>query len=197
MVLYATVIPFEIGENIQLTLPQEIIKTCIYMTEMIFLYQSLRSKNNFSDKEAHLRIITVALGWSFAESLLNNLFYYLFNSMGEEFTWEYIRTAILANVQMIEKMAIVTLIQTGIKLKEEKKSYGVILFLILFKYIFNNFAYIYIPALKFGGDQWKILISKIVITLVYGLIAKRIFKSKNKTVEELAEEEYIRIKKKK
>ena len=197
MVLYATVIPFEIGENIQLTLPQEIIKTFIYMTEIIFLYQSLRSKNNFSNDEAHLRIITVALGWSFAESLLNNLFYYLFNSMGEEFTWEYIRTAILANVQMIEKMAIVALIQTGTKLKEEKQSYGLILFLILFKYIFNNFAYIYIPALKFGGDQWKILISKTVITLVFGLIAKGIFKSKNKTVEELAEEEYNKIKKKK
>ena len=117
--------------------------------------------------------------------------------MGEEFTWEYIRTAILANVQMIEKMAIVALIQTGTKLKEEKQSYGLILFLILFKYIFNNFAYIYIPALKFGGDQWKILISKIVITMVYGLIAKGIFKSKNKTVEELAEEEYIKMKKKK
>ena len=197
MVLYATVIPFEIGENIQLTLPQEIIKTFIYMTEIIFLYQSLRSKNNFSNDEAHLRIITVALGWSFAESLLNNLFYYLFNSMGEEFTWEYIRTAILANVQMIEKMAIVALIQTGTKLKEEKQSYGLILFLILFKYIFNNFAYIYIPALKFGGDQWKILLSKTVITLIFGLIAKGIFKSKNKTVEELAEEEYNKIKKKK
>ena len=197
MVLYATVIPFEIGENIQLTLPQEIIKTFIYMTEIIFLYQSLRSKNNFSNDEAHLRIITVALGWSFAESLLNNLFYYLFNSMGEEFTWEYIRTAILANVQMIEKMAIVALIQTGTKLHEEKKSYGYIIFLIVFKYIFNNFAYIYIPQLKFGGDQWKILISKMINTVIFGLIAKKIFKSKNKTVEELAEEEYIRIKKKK
>ena len=197
MVLYATVIPFEIGENIQLTLPQEIIKTFIYMTEIIFLYQSLRSRNNFADKEAHLKIITVALGWSFAESLLNNLFYYLFNSMGEEFTWEYIRTAVLANVQMIEKMAIVALIQTGTKLKEEKQSYGLILFLILFKYIFNNFAYIYIPALKFGGDQWKILISKTVITLIFGLFAKGIFKNANKTVEELAEEEYIKMKKKK
>ena len=113
MVLYATVIPFEIGENIQLTLPQEIIKTIIYMTEIIFLYNALRGKNNFTEEQAALKIITVALGWSFAESLLNNLFYYLFNSMGEEFTWEYIRTAILANVQMVEKIAIVALIQTG------------------------------------------------------------------------------------
>ena len=178
MVLYATVIPFEIGENIQLTLSQEIIKTIIYMTEIIFLYHSLKSRNNFSEDQAYLRVITVALGWSFAESLINNLFYYLFNSMGEEFTWEYIRTAILANVQMIEKMAIVALIQTGTKLREEKKSFTYIIFLICFKYIFNNFAYIYIPALKFGGDQWKILISKIVNTVVFGLLAKRIFKNK-------------------
>ena len=34
------------------------------------------------------------------------------NSMGEEFTWEYIRTAILANLQMIAKMAIIALIQS-------------------------------------------------------------------------------------
>ncbi len=197
MVLYATVIPFEIGENIQLTLPQEIIKTFIYMTEIIFLYQSLRSKNNFSNDEAHLRIITVALGWSFAESLLNNLFYYLFNSMGEEFTWEYIRTAILANVQMIEKMAIVALIYTCAKFKEEKKNYNLLLFMICFKYIFNNFAYIYIPALNFGGDQWKILLSKMLNTVVFSLIVKKIFKNANKTVEELAEEEYIKMKKKK
>ena len=48
MVLYATVIPFEIGENVQLTLTQEIVKTSIYMTEIIFLYKSIKSKNNFS-----------------------------------------------------------------------------------------------------------------------------------------------------
>ena len=197
MVLYTTVIPFEIDENIQLTLPQEIIKTYIYMTEIIFLYQSLRSRNNFSDKEAHLRIITVALGWIFAESLLNNLFYYLFNSMGEEFTWEYIRTAILANVSMIDKMAIVALIQTANKLKEEKNQFNYVIVLILIKFIFNNFGYTYLPYLKFGGDQWKILISKIVSTIAFALLAKNIFKKQHKTVEELAEEEYIKMKKKK
>ena len=196
MVLYATVIPFEIGENVQLTLTQEIVKTSIYMTEIIFLYQSLKSKNNFSEEQCHLRVITVALGWSFAESLLNNLFYYMFNSMGEEFTWEYIRTAILANVQMIEKMAIVALIYTCAKFKEEKKNFNLLLFMICFKYIFNNFAYIYIPALNFGGDQWKILLSKMLNTVVFSLIVKKIFKNANKTVEELAEEEYIKMKKK-
>ena len=197
MVLYATVIPFEIGENIQLTLSQEIIKTSIYMTEIIFLYYSLKSKNNFAEDQAHLRVITVALGWSFTESLLNNLFYYLFNSMGEEFTWEYIRTAIMANVEMVEKMAIVALIQTGNKLREEKKDFAYIILLICFKYIFNNFGYTYLPYLKFGGDQWKILISKIISTLAFALLAKNIFKKQHKTVEELAEEEYIKMKKKK
>ena len=197
MVLYATLIPFEIGEDIQLNFYQDLIKALILLTELIFLYQSLKSKNNFSEDQAYLRVITVALGWSFAESLINNLFYYLFNSMGEEFTWEYIRTAILANVSMIDKMAIVALIQTANKLKEEKKQFNYVIVLILIKFSFNNFGYTYLPYLKFGGDQWKILISKIITTLLFALLAKNIFKKQHKTVEELAEEEYIKMKKKK
>ena len=196
MVLYATVIPFEIGENVQLTLPQEIIKTLIYMTEIIFLFQSLKSKNNFTDQQAAFKIVTIALGWSLADSLFSNLFYYLMNSMGEEFTWEYIRTAILANLQMIEKMAIIALIQSAQKLMDDNKAYIHIIVLIIIKYLFNSFAYNYIPQLNFGGDQWKILMSKIAITVIFGLTAKKIFRNSNKTEDEMAEEEYLRMKKK-
>ena len=196
MVLYATVIPFEIGENVQLTLSQEIIKTLIYMTETIFLFQSLKSKNNFTDKQAAFKIITIALGWNLADSLFSNLFYYLMNSMGEEFTWEYIRTAILANLQMIEKMAIIALIQSAQKLMDDNKAYIHIIVLIIIKYLFNSFAYNYIPQLNFGGDQWKILMSKIAITVIFGLTAKKIFRNSNKTEDEMAEEEYLRMKKK-
>ena len=194
MVLYATIIPFEIGESVQMTLSQEIIRTLIYMTEIIFLYNNLKSKNNFTDEQASYKIITIALGWSLAESLFSNLFYYLMNSMGEEFTWEYIRTAILANLQMIEKMSIIALIQSAQKLMDDKRSYLHILFLVAIKYIFNSFAYNYIPQLNFGGDQWKILMSKIAITIIFGLIAKRIFKNSNKTLDEMGEEEYLKYK---
>ena len=197
MVLYATVIPFEIGENVQLTLSQEIIKTLIYMTETIFLFQSLKSKNNFTDKQSALKIITIALGWSLADSLFSNLFYYLMNSMGEEFTWEYIRTAILANLQMIEKMAIIALIQSVQKLMDDNKAYIHIIILIIIKYLFNSFAYNYIPQLNFEGDQWKILMSKIAITVIFGLAAKKIFRNSNKTEDEMAEEEYLKMKKNK
>jgi hypothetical protein len=196
MVLYATVIPFEIGENVQLTLSQEIIKTLIYMTETIFLFQSLKSKNNFTDKQSALKIITIGLGWSLADSLFSNLFYYLMNSMGEEFTWEYIRTAILANLQMIEKMAIIALIQSVQKLMDDNKAYMHIIILIIIKYLFNSFAYNYIPQLNFEGDQWKILMSKIAITVIFGLAAKKIFRNSNKTEDEMAEEEYLKMKKK-
>ena len=80
---------------------------------------------------------------------------------------------------------------------DDKKLYMHLILLIVVKYIFNSFAYNYIPQLNFGGDQWKILLSKIANTVIFALIAKKIFKSKNKTVEELAEEEYIKMKKKK
>ena len=63
MVIYATVFPFGIGENIQLTLSQEIIKTLINMTEIIFLFQSLKSKNNFTDEQESYKIITIDGVW--------------------------------------------------------------------------------------------------------------------------------------
>ena len=75
MVLYATVIPFEIGENIQLTLSQEIIKTLINMTEIIFLFQSLKSKNNFTEEQASYKIFTNTLGWSLLSHFL--VIYYI------------------------------------------------------------------------------------------------------------------------
>ena len=121
----------------------------------------------------------------FAESLFSNLFYYLMNSMGEEFTLEYIRTAILANLQMIEKMAIIALIQSIQKLMDDKKLYIHLILLIAFKYIFNSFAYNYIPQLNFGGDQWKILLSKIANTIIFGLLAKKVFKNSNKTEDKI------------
>ena len=63
MVIYATIIPFGIGENIQLTLSQEIIKTLINMTEIILLFQSLKSKNNFTDEQESYKIITIDGVW--------------------------------------------------------------------------------------------------------------------------------------
>jgi len=196
MVLYATVIPFEIGEKVQLSLSQEIVKTLISMTEIIFLFQSLKSKNNFTDEHSADKVITIALGWSLAESLFSNFFYYLMNLTGEEFTWEYIRTAMLANAKLVEKIAVIALIQCMQKLMNDNKIYAHIIIIIIIKYIFNNFAYNYIPQLKFEGDQWKVLLSKIGITLFFALFAKKIFKNLNKTEDEIAEEEYIRAKKK-
>ena len=63
MVIYATVIPFGIGENIHLTLSQEIIKTLINMPEIIFLFQSLKSKNNLTDEQESYKIITIDGVW--------------------------------------------------------------------------------------------------------------------------------------
>lgn len=195
MVLYATVIPFEIGEN-QLTLSQEIIKTLINMIETIFIYQCLKCKNNFTDEQAGYKVITIGLGWSFAQSLFENLFYYLLNSMGEEFTWEYIRTAILANLDMIEKIAITALVQNIAKLMEEKKFYAHFIGLIAFKYIFNSFGYSHFIQSNLEGDQWRILSYKIGVNLIFGLLSKKLFRVVNKTEDEKAEEEYFKMKKK-
>lgn len=196
MVLYATVIPFEIGETVHLSLAQEIIRMLINMTEILFLYQCLRSKNNFTEEQSYYKIVTIGLGWSLAESLFGNLFYYFMNAMGEEFTWEYIRTAILSNVDMVEKLAIVALIQSIQRSFEENRIGIHLIFFVIAKYVFNNFGYNYIKLLNFDGDQWKVLGSKVGITFIFGIIAKKLYRNVNKTDDEKAEEEYLKMKKK-
>ena len=81
----------------------------------------MKIKNNFTFEQASYKIVTIVLGWSLAKSLFSNLFYYLINSIGEELTLEYIITTILENLQMIEKIAIIALIQSIQKLMEDKK----------------------------------------------------------------------------
>jgi len=195
LILLATIIPFEIGENVQLNPIQEIIRTIINLTEIIFLYHNLKSRNNFSDNQSGYKVITIGLAWSFADSLISNLFYYLMNAMGDEFSWEYIRTAIGANLQMIEKIAMIALIQSAAKLKNENKFYIHIAIIILVKYLFNSLAYNYISQLNFDGDEWKILSSKIIITVVFGILAKKIFRNSNLTEDDIALENYYKFKK--
>ena len=49
---------------------------------------------------------------------------------------------------------------------DDKKLYMHLILLIIVKYTFNSFAYNYIPRLNLGGDQLKILLSKIANTII-------------------------------
>ena len=107
MILYATIIPYNPSENDTVNSMQELIRVLINSIEVIFIFYLLKGKNNFSENENGLKVLAVGLGWSLADSLCMHLFYFLMNATGEEFTWEYIQTGILSNVDLIERIGMV------------------------------------------------------------------------------------------
>lgn len=191
MLLYATIIPFNSQEGDSNNLSQDIIKNLINALEISFLYYCLQMKNNYSDNETGLKVLTISLAWSFADSLCSNLFYFLLNATGEEFTWEYIQTSIIANIDFIEKIGIAAVVECILKLNNEKKWNLHLVLLLIGKYCFNGLGYKYIKQLQFDSS-WEKLICKGVIALMFVVVCKFVFHSIIKDENALAEEAYMR-----
>ena len=123
------------------------------------------------------------------------------NATGEEFTWEYIQTGILSNVDLIERIGMVALVQSFVTLSNENKMSLHIILFIIGKYLFSAFGFKKIEGMMFKntslGDKWEEIVGRIVIAMVFGLFCRIVFKMSNKTEEEKAMEEYNRMKNKK
>ena len=201
MILYATIIPYNPSENDTVNSMQELIRVLINSIEVIFIFYLLKGKNNFSENENGLKVLAVGLGWSLADSLCMHLFYFLMNATGEEFTWEYIQTGILSNVDLIEKIGMVALIQSLITLSTEKKFSGHILLFIIGKYLFSAFGFKKVEGMFLKnlsiGDKWEELVGRIAVAAIFGIFCKIVFRVSNKTEEEKAMEEYNKMKSKK
>ena len=171
MFLFATVIPYEIKETAALSLPLEGVKFLINSLEIFFLFNLLKG-NVSNESQIKNKILTVGLGWVCAESVFSYLFYFLMNAFGDEFSWEYIQTAIGANVEIIEKLAVATLVQISIIKKDRNSSFLHLLLLILGKYAFNQFGHLLFKKLDFEGNQWKILGAKGGVSVIFGCLSK-------------------------
>lgn len=101
MLLYATVIPYKALESENYNFSQEVLQVLIASVEIVFILWALREKNNFMEREIHLKIIALSLAWSLAESLFSYLLYFFMNAIAEEFKWEYIQTSIIANIDLV------------------------------------------------------------------------------------------------
>jgi hypothetical protein len=173
MVLYATIIPFNglESEKDHSDISQETLKIIVNTIEILLIIYSLRLKNNFNEKETHLKVLAVGIAWAFADSLASNLLYFLMNATGEEFKWEYIQSAIQSNVDLIERIAIVALVQSYETLKSQNRFNLHILLILLSKYFLNGLGFKYIEQLKFE-DHWQSLAAKAVICLVFAFLSK-------------------------
>ncbi len=173
MVLYATIIPFSglESEKDHSDLSQETLKIIINTIEIILIIYSLRIKNIFNEKETHLKVLTVGIAWALAESIASNLLYFLLNATGEEFKWEYIQAAIQSNLDLIEKIAIVALVQSYETLKNQNRFNVHIVLILISKYFFSGLGFRYVEQLKFD-DSWHALGARAVTCLAFAFLSK-------------------------
>lgn len=154
---------------------------------MILIKYSLNLKNPFSEKETALKVLTVGLIWTLGNSICTNLLYFLMNATGEEFNWEYIITAIESNFDLLERLAVVALVQCYDQKELNLQYKGMVGFLLVFKYAFFGLGFKFIRVLR-TDDKWVQLYYKAFATLILGLISRIIFKKSYKNQEELEAE---------
>ena len=184
MLLYATVIPYNTIESENYDISQELFKVLINCIEVVFILMALKNKSSFGENENHLKVLTVALSWALSESVFSYSLYFLFNANSEEFKWEYIQTAISANIDLIERIAIVALVECYRKNEEYGKTKFHLLLILLVKNAISSVGYKYLEVLK-TDDHWMKLAHKFSITIVFSIIVNIIFNnSSNITKEE-------------
>jgi hypothetical protein len=113
----------------------------------------------------------VGLAWGLADSVASYLLYFLMNATGEEFKWEYIQTAIQSNLDLIEKIAVVCLVDCYEKFKSQNKLNIHIVLILIGKYFFNGLAFKFIDKLHFD-DSWNQLGVKAAYCFAFALIAR-------------------------
>jgi len=171
MILYATVIPLNSLETDNYDLSQETLKILINTFEIILIYYSLKVRHSFNEKESHLKVLTIALAWTTADSIASYLLYFLMNATGEEFKWEYIQSAINSNFDLIERIAVVALIECYDKLKSLNRMNVHIILILISKYLFSGLGFKFIEKFRYE-DSWHQLIAKGVFTLIFALFSK-------------------------
>jgi len=148
---------------------------------------ALNLKNPFSEKETALKVLTVGLIWTLANSICSNLLYYLMNATGEEFNWEYIITAIESNFDLIERLAVVALVQCFDQEKKPLEYKALIGLILTFKYAFFGLAFKFIKNFK-TEDKWMQLYYKAIAILILGFISRLIFKKSFKNQQDYERE---------
>lgn len=147
------------------------MKVVINFIEIGMIYYSLKARNTFQDKEVGLKVLCVGLAWSFAEAVCSYLLYFLMNATGEEFKWEYIQVAIQSNIDLVDRIAVVALVECYKSLREHEQSNTYILVVLVLKYLVFGLAFRYVDLLK-HECSWKQLMIKGGCTVTFALATK-------------------------
>ena len=177
MLLYATVIPYNVIESESYDISQETLKIVINCIEIFFIILALRNKSNFIEgKETGLKILTVAIAWALAENLFSYFLYYLANATSDEFSWEYLQTAVKANIDLLERISIIAIVESFRILQESNKISIHLAVILICKFALSVIGEKYIPFLK-SENEWINIQNKAILAIGFGFLSKMIYNS--------------------
>jgi len=93
------------------------------------------------------------------------------NATGDEFKWEYIQTAIQSNLDLIERIALVALIECYDLLKKSDSLSIHVALIIVGKYVLSGFGFSMLEKIN-SEDGWTLLGFKAVYALVFALVSR-------------------------
>jgi hypothetical protein len=184
ILLFATLIPFNVIETEEYNLSQELLKVLVSCIDIIFISYSLKAGKTFTIKEDWLKILSVSSIWVLCESVIPNIFYFVSKAMSEEFSWVYIQSAINSNIILAETIGIVAITSCYINLRDCNKTNIHLLFILYLKYFFSGVG---LKHLFHLNDEWFELLAKVIFSLSFLFLSKLI--SKYYLPTELNEEE--------
>lgn len=95
----------------------------------------------------------------------------MINATGEEFKWEFIQTSIQANIELVEKVGIVTLVECYFKLSQTKSFNMHIGVLLLAKYFVSGLVFKTVDNAK-PEEQWTQLMYRAAFCVVFVQVCK-------------------------
>jgi len=185
MLLYATVIPYNTIESENYSISEEGLKIVINLIEVFFIIFALKMKNSFmTGSETGLKIISVGLAWTLADNFISYFLYFLTNANSDEFTWEFLQTAIKANMFMFERFGLIAIIESYRILKESNRVSIHLAFLLVLKYAYDSLGNKYLFVFDSEWENIKLRACGTVFVILLGkFIYERICVWEGKSVK--------------
>ena len=93
------------------------------------------------------------------------------NATGEEFKWEYIQTAIHSNLDLIERIAVVALVECYVLLKKSDSMSIHVALVLIGKYLFSGLGFKMLDQFN-SEDAWTQLAFKAVYVLIFAILSR-------------------------
>jgi len=170
LLVLATFFPAHEHEGERFDFTGDALKATVDLMDIIGLYLVI-SKGLSGKGEA--RFLAGGLGWATADLVATRLLPFWVGARGIEFDWKYLQMALESNINLINFMAVATLVWLWSRADLNASIYPVISAILVFsayrQLLFSILFHVFSLA------SWLLLVVKAVITIAVGVLTLNIF----------------------